>query len=72
MGNEESALPGDSTADARLIERLGALAGYAELRNRRILGDERPGDQRRCAALGAILEQTGGIPEELRWPAPPG
>jgi transcriptional regulator with XRE-family HTH domain len=47
--------------------RLQALAEYRELLDRWRRGEAQPGDPRRRRALRALLEQTGGVPGELRW-----
>jgi hypothetical protein len=46
---------------------LQALAEYRELLDRWRRGEAQPGDPRRRRALRALLEQTGGVPYELRW-----
>lgn len=68
MGNEEAGALDDLAVAAREEDRLGALAEYAELRRRWLAGERRPGDHQRRMALARLLNQTGGIPHELRWP----
>jgi hypothetical protein len=58
----------DLGAAARYDARLGALAEYAELRRRWLRGEAQPGDLKRRRAARAVLDRTGGIPHELRWP----
>ncbi len=57
-------------AEERFATRLQALALYAELRERWLRGETQPGDRGRHVALRAVLERTGGVPHELRWPWP--
>jgi hypothetical protein len=68
MRDEGGGALDDDAAEARAAERLGALAEYAAMRNRWLLGADRPGDRNRRGALRAIMERTGGVPDELTWP----
>jgi hypothetical protein len=65
---EERDTLGELAAAVRHNERLGALAEYAEIRNRWQRNAPLPGDHPRRVALRVILDRTGGIPDELRWP----
>ena len=67
-GDEDRDSLSDLVAEARIAERLRSMAEYAELRNRWLMGNDRPGDRQRRAVLRAILKRTGGIPNELTWP----